>query len=456
MKTKQRNAQLPPSLWPYLLSGRIVSAFVSAGIRIEIEEDAPVRLGDEFFTRPLHEMWDADACMDTSVVVLSHLSEVAAIRERQIAGAPPIPSVHLELECPAVDIVEISIRYSYHENFSGYRRSGHSHPFDVSVIVPVYNVEKYVEKCAESLLSQDFAGRLEVIFVDDGGSDSSVEKIRSMIKGHDDAIILHKANGGAADARNFGLSASRGEFIAFVDGDDYVAENFVSVLFRTALLNNVDVAQGGFAYVNAATGEIKPHKESFHTTSHIGVVADPAFPLMLQTPGIWRRLYSKHFLDRNGIAFNPAFRRHDDLPFNIEVLTCADRVGIARDVIYFYLLGRDGQDVGATDERLFIHFRLFEYTVKALGSKLWTRHVHRVFLRTMIKHHLWAYDRIHGSLKPAYLRGLVHQLIRIHGPLRVGGRVKLLRKELRGKGLLFVKSIGGFMSWKRPDLPSDL
>jgi hypothetical protein len=176
-----------------------------------------------------------------------------------------------------------------------------------------------------------------------------------------------------------GWTWREGEFGGFVDGDDHVSGTS-STLYRAAILNDCDIAQGEFFYVNAQDGTMKKHPEWFSVQlGDLGVISTPSYPMMLQTPAIWRRLYSRHLLQSNGVRFNENFRRHDDLPFNIEVLTKSQQIAIVRRPVYYYLLGRDGQDVGATDERLFIHFRLFEYTRSRIGRRYWERDYFRKF-----------------------------------------------------------------------------
>ena len=91
----------------------------------------------------------------------------------------------------------------------------------VSVIVPVYNVEKYITRCLTSLINQTLDD-LEIILVNDGSTDNSVAIIREYKRQHDNIILVEKENGGLSSARNFGLVYATGEYIAFLDSDDYV------------------------------------------------------------------------------------------------------------------------------------------------------------------------------------------------------------------------------------------
>ncbi|MEG2083290.1 MAG: glycosyltransferase, partial [Oscillospiraceae bacterium] len=94
----------------------------------------------------------------------------------------------------------------------------------LSVIVPVYNVGKYLKQCADSSLSQQIS-ELELILVDDGSTDNCGELCDALAAREDRVCVIHKSNGGLADARNAGLDAASGEYVAFLDGDDFYAED---------------------------------------------------------------------------------------------------------------------------------------------------------------------------------------------------------------------------------------
>lgn len=110
----------------------------------------------------------------------------------------------------------------------------------VSIIVPVYNVEKYIHKCLDSLVNQTLK-ELEFIFVNDGSPDSSSKIIKEYAKKDKRIKLLNKENGGQASARNLGLEHAKGEYIAFLDSDDYVKENMYETLYNRAKKDNLDI-----------------------------------------------------------------------------------------------------------------------------------------------------------------------------------------------------------------------
>ncbi len=111
----------------------------------------------------------------------------------------------------------------------------------ISVIVPVYNVEQFVERCVKSLIQQTYKN-IEIIIVDDGATDNSGNICEALAQTDDRILVFHKANGGLSDARNYGVERSRGKYIAFIDSDDYVAPDYIAYLYGMLNRKNADIA----------------------------------------------------------------------------------------------------------------------------------------------------------------------------------------------------------------------
>lgn len=126
----------------------------------------------------------------------------------------------------------------------------------VSVIVPVYNVEKYLGRCVDSILSQTYRN-LEIILVDDGAKDNSGSICDSYAQKDSRVRVIHKENGGLSSARNAGIDIASGDYLEFVDSDDWLEPEAVESLLQQALIHRVDLVLGGRWDVSAATGERK-------------------------------------------------------------------------------------------------------------------------------------------------------------------------------------------------------
>lgn len=120
----------------------------------------------------------------------------------------------------------------------------------ISVIVPVYNVEKYLDKCIQSILGQTYSN-LEVLLIDDGSTDSS-GAICDKYAAQDSRVrVFHKPNGGVSSARNLGLDNARGEWVGWVDSDDYISADMYEKLYTTATSKNADIAYGSYVCKNS-------------------------------------------------------------------------------------------------------------------------------------------------------------------------------------------------------------
>ncbi len=161
----------------------------------------------------------------------------------------------------------------------------------VSVIVPVYNVAGYLTRCVDSILSQTLDD-IEVILVDDGSTDGSGEICDSYAVTDPSVRVVHQVNAGLSAARNAGLNLASGEFIGFVDGDDYVMPGMFEELYRTCMEENVEIAACDFAYMDRMSDEapfsgkaVKLSSEEFFKKvltagSTVGM-------------GVWNKLYRK-------------------------------------------------------------------------------------------------------------------------------------------------------------------
>ena len=115
----------------------------------------------------------------------------------------------------------------------------------ISVIIPVYNVEKYLTKCVDSIINQTYKN-LEIILVDDGSPDNCGKICDEYAKKDNRIKVIHKENGGLSSARNAGLDICKGEYICFIDSDDFVSLSFIEVLYKMIQINKTDIAQCNF------------------------------------------------------------------------------------------------------------------------------------------------------------------------------------------------------------------
>ena len=205
----------------------------------------------------------------------------------------------------------------------------------ISVIIPIFNAERYLEKCLTSVLTQTY-NLLEIILVDDGSTDNSGEIIDEYARQDSRVIALHKENGGPSSARNMGLDAATGEWIAVVDSDDYVEPDLCEYLFDKARRYHGDLVQcGAWKEFTQETGKkiFCPAQDLVRTA---GVEDFGAEDWALLGNGNWGKLYRRSVI--GGIRFDPRCVIGEDLQFNLRVLMSARNIVFGAEAKYHYVL----------------------------------------------------------------------------------------------------------------------
>ena len=205
----------------------------------------------------------------------------------------------------------------------------------ISVIVPVYNVQKYVRKSVESILQQTYKN-LEIILVDDGSTDES-GKICDMLARSDNRVtVIHKKNGGLSDARNAGLDRATGELIGFVDSDDYIEKNMYEVLEERMRINEADISCCGRYVVQESDGTKTPYfildrEQILSPCQAIGklLVWDSC------DSAAWDKLYKVKLFKGRRYPFGVL---HEDLNFTSKLFSESDKIVLTGMPLYNYLI----------------------------------------------------------------------------------------------------------------------
>lgn len=206
----------------------------------------------------------------------------------------------------------------------------------ISVVIPVYNAEKFIEKCAKSLFEQTF-DQIEYIFVDDCSTDNSVEILQSLIDKYQRhtyniTIITQRTNQGVAIARNTGLSQAKGEYVIFCDSDDWLDTQMLQKMYSTAITSNADVVMCDF-YMAFNTG----YKQfRCPTWCNENKVASMQQYLTFSWNVIWNMLIKRDLCIKNNINFSPRSTYCEDFNFAVKVL---DRAAIVKNIhepLYYY------------------------------------------------------------------------------------------------------------------------
>ena len=200
----------------------------------------------------------------------------------------------------------------------------------ISIIIPVYNVEKYLEECVESVVKQTYKN-LEIILVDDGSTDNS-GKICDNYAVKDKRIkVIHKENGGQSDARNAGLDICTGDFIGFIDSDDYVEADMFETLIKNIYENDADIVSCRWftEYVN---NKIKDGIGQRYILNNDDIIIR-GFGENLLSCGVWDKLFKKDVFE--SMRF-PKGKIFEDTYINIKIFLNVSKVVIIPDALYHY------------------------------------------------------------------------------------------------------------------------
>lgn len=208
-----------------------------------------------------------------------------------------------------------------------------------SVIIPVYNVEKYINRCVKSILSQRY-NDLEIILIDNGSTDRSGSICDIYANEYANISVYHIENHGVGSARNFGLSKARGEFIYFVDSDDYLVGNLFAE-FEDKLVPDLDLLV--FSYYNSFEQELTernrtkkclPYSGLYDKNDFIKIFTDLFLSDMLYT--VWNKFYRREFLIKTNISFEK-YELGEDVRFNLNVYRNVNKVYLSQDSYYVML-----------------------------------------------------------------------------------------------------------------------
>lgn len=201
----------------------------------------------------------------------------------------------------------------------------------VSIVVPVYNVEKYIRKCVDSMLNQTMK-EIEIILVDDGTKDSSGMICDDYAKRDSRIRVIHKENGGISDARNVGMQVASSKYILFIDSDDYISENMVEKLYTMAELHNADVAACG-VYNVYASGAIPQCAEKMefccdNITAFSHILVGKIIPGTICNKLIKREI-AKQILFPVGKIYEDAF-------YTTQLIQIIKKVYVTTEPMYYY------------------------------------------------------------------------------------------------------------------------
>ena len=237
----------------------------------------------------------------------------------------------------------------------------------VSIVVPCYNIQKYVGRCIESLLAQTFTD-FELILVNDGSTDDTLSILKEYEKKDSRIIVLEKENGGLSDARNAGMKIAKGEYIQFVDGDDFAEDILLEKCAQKLDETGADIVIFDFYqyYTETNTKEVISH--SFDETKEYSLDTTPTLLTNIKNAA-WNKMYKLSLFKENHIEY-PFGYYYEDLGTTYRLLPRAKKIVFINQPLLNYLQDRPGNITTQFNQRVYHIFDMIQLLIddyKALG-----------------------------------------------------------------------------------------
>ena len=234
----------------------------------------------------------------------------------------------------------------------------------LSIVAAVYNLEKYLPRCLDALVNQTLQ-EIEILCVDDGSTDSAPQIIDDYQKRYPDKIkVFHKENGGEFTTRNYGLERATGEYVTFVDTDDYVEKNWAEKLYNAAKENDADLAVCAFERIDLKTNKVvATNMTNFGNT--VKKINSKDDYLLFINPAPWNKVYKREKI--KDLRFLP-FRGFNDTMFLASCYTKMNKIAFIPDVLYHYYLRYDSQ-IHTVNEEDVKNLKKYLLEVKELYKK---------------------------------------------------------------------------------------
>ncbi len=230
---------------------------------------------------------------------------------------------------------------------------------DISIIVPIYNAEKYLNKCIDSIINQS-KKELEIILINDGSTDNS----ETIIKKYNDKRIKYfkNKNQGIGKTRNFGIEKATGKYIMFLDSDDFLELNACEKMFEKAEKDKLDIVICDYYryFDNGKKEEVKlPNFKNSSLKDNPNIICEHLSP--------WAKIYKTDLLKNNNIKFVENLK-YEDAPFVIEALDCAKKIGKVNLPLNYYVI-HEKSETTVRDERVFDIIKIIDIIRKYTKSK---------------------------------------------------------------------------------------
>ena len=287
---------------------------------------------------------------------------------------------------------------------------------EVSVLVPIYNVERYLRTCLESLHMQTFKD-FEVICINDGSTDGSRAIIQEFLDVDPRFRVIDKDNSGYGASMNRGLREACGRYVAILESDDFFELDALYRLHEASVAAKADVVKANFWLYRSCPEE---RRELFRVVdareaSGVFVPLDDV-ALFFRKPSIWSALYKRSFLEQNGIRFlETPGASYQDAGFNFKVWSCTKRVACLEEPVLCYRQDNEASSVNSLSKVFCVcdEYESMDKFLDALDlSAADLRKLRDILTRMKLDSYLWNYDRLSDELKPQFVERVSEEFSR--------------------------------------------
>ncbi len=275
----------------------------------------------------------------------------------------------------------------------------------VSLLVPIYNVEKYLRECLDSAAAQTLEN-IEVICINDGSKDSSRDIIQEYLDRDPRFRVIDKENSGYGISMNMGIEAARGEYVGILESDDFIDKGELEALYTLAKQHDADVVKSNF---NFYWSQPVPRDEFFEYANskmcdHVFTPVDEP-DVFYMKPSIWSAIYKKSFLDANGIRFlETPGASYQDAGFNFKVWLAAERAYCVHDAFLHYRQDNEASSVNSPGKVYCVcdeYAEMFEYLDERFPGK--KERMLPVLVKMQYDTYMWNYERLAPELAEEFV-----------------------------------------------------
>lgn len=272
----------------------------------------------------------------------------------------------------------------------------------VSILVPIYNVEKYLWQCLDSLVSQTLKD-IEIICLNDGSTDHSLQIVKSYAVHDPRIVIVNKNNSGYGDSMNKGLSKAKGKYIGIVESDDWAEADMFEKLYKLAEKHSAEAVKSNFYFYHGGSDTNK--KSDIIKKSEANKLINPVeHPhIFLQQATIWAGLYRRDFLKKNNIKFLPTpGASFQDTAFNFKVWASTKKAAYTTNAYLHYRIDNENSSVKSKEKAYFVCKEIDEMYKFAKSSKVFDQ-LSAVLTHRKFDIYYWNLGRLQGDLAKDFL-----------------------------------------------------